>query len=82
MPYTRGSLLGNTKVCLRRNTLWASQRDAGVLNFRAEPEATALPEIKLQWVIEREPGAPLGSDPCALPENEEKVLPVFLWNKG
>lgn len=39
---------------------------------------TAWPEIKLQRVIEWEPGAPLGSDPCALPENEEKGLPVFL----
>lgn len=38
MLYARGSLLGNTKLCLRRNMLWASQRDAGVLNFRAEPE--------------------------------------------
>ena len=66
MVYTLGSLLGNTKVCLRRNTLWVLQRDTGLLNFRAELEAVTLPEIKLWLVVEQEPSAPLSSDPvCA-----------------
>lgn len=66
MVYTLSSLPGNMKVCLGRNTLWVLQRDTGLLNFRAELEAMTLPEIKLQLVIEREPGAPLSSDPVCV----------------
>lgn len=79
--YSLGSLLGNTKVCLRRNMLWVLQRGTGLLNARVEPEAMTLPEIKLQLVIERQRGAPLSSDPICVARKWKKVLPVFPWNK-
>lgn len=80
--YSLGSLLGNTKVCLRRNMLWVSQRGTGLLNVRAEPEAMTLPEIKLQLVIEQKRGAPLSSDPICVARKWKKFYQFFCRTSG
>lgn len=82
MPYSAGSLLGHTQVCLRRTTLRVLQRDTALSNFGAELEAMTLPEIKLRLVIEPQPGASLSSDPICVARKGRKALPLFQRNKG